>query len=36
MSYTRVVGKGFIGLLFSCFDGEEGVDTDVEEESIVI
>ena len=33
MSYTRVVGNGFIGL-FNCFDGEEGVD--IEEESIDI
>lgn len=33
MSYIKVVGNCFIGLLFSCLDGEEGIDCDVEEES---
>ncbi len=32
ISYTKVVGICFIGLLFTCLEGDEGIECDVDEE----
>ncbi len=32
ISYTKVVGICFIGLFFTCLEGDEGIECDVDEE----